>query len=467
MAYDSTDSTVQSLDFRRLVEQLDLRIRQLESENSELREQLVAVTAQKNAALDKLEQLQKEAARSAAPFRRRDAQKISPKEHKRPGRPVGHPGVNRPIPARIDHEITVPLACCPHCQGSVSDCQNHTQYIEEIPVVTPQVTKLITQSGTCAKCGPVRSTHPLQAGRGKHASACQLGPRALALAATLNKQHGLSMRKTCKVLFDACGLKLSPGGLSQALDRIADRLEPDYQQLFRDVRAGPAVYVDETSWWVGGPGYWLWTFTSPTTTLYQVRDSRGSAVVLDVLTLDYQGVLITDCLNIYDRGVPYERKHKCITHHQKAIREQLDSPGLRDRTYLEAWRGLFQLVCELTANRELLGERTFAYHRSRCVAKRDQLLAYEVTQEQDRRIQNRLEKQRDFLLTCLMHPEVEATNNRAERSLRPAVIARKVSCGNKTTRGKHTWEILASLFTTWTQRGLHNLTYLASRFRTH
>jgi hypothetical protein len=55
------------------------------------------------------------------------------------------------------------------------------------------------------------------------------------------------------VLHDVCGLKLSAGGLSQALDRLADRLEPDYQQLFADVRAGPAVYVDEKSWWVGGP----------------------------------------------------------------------------------------------------------------------------------------------------------------------------------------------------------------------
>lgn len=450
-------------DLRRLVEQLSVQVRRLEAENARLRDQVAALTREKNAALEKLEKLQKEAARQAAPFRRRDAQKVPPEQHKRPGRPAGHPGVNRPVPARIDDTVVVPLACCPQCQGVVAGCRDHVQYIEEIPVVTPRVIQLTTQSGTCAKCGPVRSSHPLQAGRGHHASGCQLGPRALALAATLNKQHGLSMRKTCKVLFDACGLKLSAGGLSQALDRIADRLEPDYQQLFAEVRAGPAAYVDETSWWVGGPGHWLWTFTSPTTTLYQVRDSRSSAVVIDVLTPEYGGVLVTDCLNIYDGGVPYARKHKCVAHHQKAIRGQLDSPGLRDRTYLESWKGLFETVCEIAAHRELLGERSFAYQRSRCEAKRDELLACEVTQEQDRRIRNRLDKQRAHLLTCLAEPGVEATNNRAERSLRPAVIARKVSCGNKTERGKGTWEKLASLLTTWTQRGLNTLQHLATR----
>ena len=53
---------------------------------------------------------------------------------------------------------------------------------------------------------------------------------------------------------------------------------------------------------------------------------------------------------------------------------------------------------------------------------------------------------------CLYH-EVETTNNRAERAIRPAVIARKVSCGNRTERGASTWQILVSLATTAQQCG--------------
>ena len=49
--------------------------------------------------------------------------------------------------------------------------------------------------------------------------------------------------------------------------------------------------------------------------------------------------------------------------------------------------------------------------------------------------------------------DVEATNNRAERAIRPAVIARKVSCGNRTQRGASTWQILVSLATTAQQCG--------------
>ena len=71
----------------------------------------------------------------------------------------------------------------------------------------------------------------------------------------------------------------------------------------------------------------------------------------------------------------------------------------------------------------------------------------------EKRVANRLRKRRRWLFTFLDYSEVEATNNRGERALRPAVIARKLSCGNKTERGKRTWEILASLAATGHQRG--------------
>jgi hypothetical protein len=436
-------------DLREQVERLTARVEELTAENQQLREQL--------------EQCRREGARQAAPFRRPERKKIAPEKRKKPGRPEGHVGVNRPVPDHVDETISVPLDACPHCGGAVANCVPVEQYIEEIPPVRPRVIRLITRQGSCARCGTVASTHPLKTGHGVLASRVHLGPRALAVAATLNKQHGLSMRKTCRVLQDLCGLKLSPGGLSQLLDRLADRLEKDYQSLFTDLRAGPATYVDETSWWVGGPGHWLWVFTSPSTTLFQVENHRSSRAVTEVLTVDYRGVLVSDCLATYDT-LPYERKHKCIAHHQKAIREQLDSPGLGDRSYLEAWRAFFRAVTTIWKVWEHVPPEQQAAARAHLVQQRDELLARELRQPQDLRIRNRLQKQQPFLLTCLDYPEdVETTNNRAERALRPAVIARKVSCGNKTERGKETWEVLTSLLVTWWQRGLEVIAQITAR----
>lgn len=444
---DARDALIAEL--RRELAQLQRQVAQLTAENQHLREQLA--------------QSQQEGARQAAPFRRRESQKLPQDQHKRPGRRVGHVGVNRPVPDRIDATLSVPLDACPQCGGAVSQLQPVVQYIEEIPPVVPRVIQLTTHRGTCARCGPVTSTHPLKTGAGQGASQVHLGPRALAAAALLNKQHGLSMRKTCRVLGDLCGLKLSPGGLSQGLDRLADRLEPEYQALFAELRAGPASYVDETSWWVGGPGHWLWTFTNPTTTLYQVQHRRSAAVVTEVLTPSYAGTLVSDCLNIYDT-VEVASKHKCIAHHQKAIREQLDTPALVDRTYLEAWKGFFRGVTQAWKEWPRYTPAYQAAVLGFFVHRRDELLARPVTQSQDLRIRHRLEKQKPYLLTCLEKPDtVEPTNNRAERALRPAVIARKISCGNKTRRGKTTWEVLSSLLTTWAQRGQHILIALTPR----
>ena len=73
----------------------------------------------------------------------------------------------------------------------------------------------------------------------------------------------------------------------------------------------------------------------------------------------------------------------------------------------------------------------------------------------------RLRNQREHVFTYLHHPEVEATNNLAERQLRPAVIARKLSGGNGTDRGARTLEVLTSLAATCRQRGVSFIAFIA------
>lgn len=93
----------------------------------------------------------------------------------------------------------------------------------------------------------------------------------------------------------------------------------------------------------------------------------------------------------------------------------------------------------------------------------DRLLSECVEGTGEARIRNRLTKQRSHLIGCLYDLSAEPTNNRAERSLRPAVIARKISCGNKTDRGRATWQILASIAATCVQRGVDLIDYITSR----
>jgi len=322
--------------------------------------------------------------------------------------------------------------------------------------------KLITYWVQCKSCGQiVRTSHALQTSVAQGAAKVQLGPRALALAAHLNKGHGLTMRKTCGVLKDLTGLSLTPGGLAHAVSRVGQRVRPAYDQLVADVRASPAVFADETSWWVGGPGWWLWGFTTPETTVYHVDESRGSKVVEEILGSDFAGMLVSDCLSSYDPASC--RKHKCIAHHLRAISEAEQLPGTTDGNYLQQWKLLLHAMIAVYGCRASLTDEEFAEKRERLEAWADRLLAEPRSQPGDLKIQHRLSKQRPHLFGCLYEPAAEPTNNRAERCLRPAVIARKVSCGNKTERGRDCWQVLASLAATCRQRAKSFVDFLAAR----
>jgi transposase len=437
----------------------DLRIKQLEAENQALRqrvqeleklEPLVAALQQR------IEQLERAAARQAAPFRRKDKDKKPPDQHKPPGRKPGHPPAFRPPPTQIDDDLQMRLNQCPKCGGPVNAVQPCVQYIEDIPPVRPHVTRLTTYRGLCPCCGEVASTHPLQVSTACGAAGTHLGARAL--AAWLNKHLGLTTRSVCKLLGQLFGLKLTPGGLTQALARVAHRVQPAFDRLLADLRRQPGVWADETSWWVGGPGWWLWTFTTPDLTVYRVEASRGKDVVLDTLGPDFAGVLTSDCLASYE-NLPY-KMHKCYSHHLQAISQAYqDQPS----DYLAQLRSLLYGAMFLHKYRNGLSPPEWIRKRQALEERADELLWRTPPPLGAAKVAQRIRKRRHWLFTFLDDPALEATNNRAERALRPAVIARKLSCGNKTVRGKRTWEILTSLAVTCHQRGSDFIDYLRPR----
>lgn len=427
-----------------------------------LKGQLEQAQAQIRKQDEQIEQLQRQAHRQAAPFRRPEAERNS--HPGRPGRKPGHAGFYRPKPDHIDERIHVKLEACPHCQGPVSDQQILTQYIEEIPVVRPHVTELITEEGWCEHCQrSVCSSHPLQTSRAGGAAAVQLGPRALALACDLNKAKGLSLRTTLAVLRDHFGLKLSAGGLALLLQRAARKLQPDYQQMAVGLRQSAVVHADETSWWVGGPGWWLWVFTTPELTVYVVVQSRAAAVALQVIGPDFAGVLVSDCLAIYDDLNRLQQK--CYSHHLKAVSEACQTHPQHGEGYLLEVRALLRTAIWLKALQAQAEPERFEVCRRNLHLRAQALLDSPRAQPQEEKVRMRLWKQRDHLFTFLERAEVPATNNLAERQLRPAVIARKISCGNKTPKGAQAWQVLVSLAATCRQNGQSFIQRVAERIR--
>ena len=69
------------------------------------------------------------------------------------------------------------------------------------------------------------------------------------------------------------------------------------------------------------------------------------------------------------------------------------------------------------------------------------------------------------LLSFLFDSTVDATNWRAEQAIRPAVVNRKVSGGNRSDRGAETQQVLASVVRTAQQRGCNATNVLVEILR--
>ena len=418
------------------------RIAQLEAEVARLQQELAALKGQPPG--------------SVAPFRLANEKRV--RTPQRPGRQKGHPGSAR-RPPMVTETITVPLAACPQCGGPVTQRKAVSQVIEEVPPVRPRVVALTTFTGYCAHCGPVRSTHPLQVSTAVGAAGVQLGPHALALLVQLQHRWHLSKRKSCQLLRELFGLTLTPGGLVAATHRLARRLEGHYQALQAQARQAAVLHSDETGWYVGAPGATLWVFTTPTLTYYRVVTSRSRQELQQTLGRAFGGVLVSDCLSVYDDASP--RQQKCYSHHLRAIAQARAQQGPPGSGFLCQVRTLLTTAMAVKARQGKVAAATYHQWCQRLEGVADGLLARARADPVEEAVRRRLWKQRDHLFTFLAVPEVEATNNLAERQLRPAVIARKLGCGNRTPRGAHTWEVLASLAVTCAQRS-HSFAELVS-----
>lgn len=397
-----------------------------------------------------------------APFRRAPEQRVA--TPKRPGRPPGHPGVHRARPEYVDETITVPLAAgCPHCGELLGPAHCVEQWIEDLPPVRPHVTHVRTWRAYCRHCDcEVRSAHPRQVSLADGAAGVHLGARALAAACALKHQAGLSLRRSAQVLHTLCGLRVSGGGLAQAFQRVATRVQADYAQLGHELLAQPALYTDETSWWLGGASASLWVFCTPQSTFYRVVAHRDRATFVEVVPADFAGVLVSDCLAVYDGTTRVQQK--CYAHHFRAITAAVrgGSPA-GEGAFLPRCRALLHSAMQLKSDPATPRSEGWTQQRRALGLAADALLADPRADPGEEAVRWRLRKQVDHLFTFLDHPAADATNNLAERQLRPAVIARKISCGNKTRAGADAWQVLASLAATCQQRAENFVDFLAPR----
>lgn len=407
---------------------------ELKAQNMELQKDLV----RKNQQIHQLLGIKPEAT-STAKTSKDEPDKILSKKR---GAPKGHRGATRPIPKKVDcTKIILPPKQCPSCQHEDVLLQENfiDKYIEDIPVIIKTVTRVRYQYGTCLDCG--KSVIDPKATQGPPII---IGDTLKTTLTILRQQMGVSLRKLSRFCQETCGIDLSPSGVMGILSRVCRDLEPAYSTIEAAIPYQSILHADETGWKMDGQRWYLWIFCNKQLAFFHADKSRGGHIPRNIIGKDYKGLLHSD---FYASYTQFKYTQKCLVHFLRDIKKELVvSPDDR------ALKSLNELT------KKLIKDGKEAQQQSDGKLKEQQtedlkkiilkICQLKSNNKKTQTLIKRMVDHQNSLINFVQHPDADFHNNRAEQMIRPAVIFRKISFGNRTPEGAREYAILSSVMET-------------------
>jgi len=368
------------------------------------------------------------------------------KKRKKPGAKKGHKAHFRPMPKNIDEVWHIPVHVCPDC-GS-SDLSENVQDIrervyEEIPICDPVAVSLFIERRYCRHCKKLVESQVDWVLPG-----ARIGLRTMLVVVWFKIHLRMTEEAIPQVLIRLFGLKISEGEVICILDQVARAFGPYYQDLINDIREASARNIDETGWRINGMNANLWAFVSKGITLYKIAYSRGHEVPLKILGKKHNGVDGHDRFSAYKTLASKTKniQQDCWVHIIKNAEELAHFYGSEGEYILQVLREAYRI------GKDFNRQGTDRDIKDLFEWMKDQLNQPYKSHKCNTFVCNLL-KEKDNLFEFVRNPEVDGTNNAAERAIRPVVIARKVSGGSRSDKGAKNYEILMSVVQTLRQNG--------------
>jgi len=427
---------------------VDRRTREeLIAENTLLKEKLTALEAEVAMLRDKLSG--GGAGGNAAPFikpnrqQRREAERAERKKRKQSF------VRKRDKPTE---EIRHAVETCPDCGRKLSGGWEHSRrQVIEIPDTPIRIIDHVLVARKCGVCGKVHIPKlGIQDGViGKQ----RMGPRLTSLIATLAIAKRMPQRAIQKLLEGLYGVHVSLGEITELLHKVAGFAKATVQWILCRIRGSPHANADETGWREDGINGYLWSLCTAELRYFHFDTSRAGAVAKRLLGLCFGGVLVCDFYGGYNfYNGPIQR---CWVHFlrdlKKLVEAHPDNENVRE--WVDLVRSIYK-VAKKIARRGFI-EPARVKLRQQLEAKLLCLAEPYVKNESapQRVLAERIEKHLGELFTFVQYLGCPSGNNAAERAIRPAVIARKISGGTRSEKGSLTRTTLMSVFGTWALQG--------------
>lgn len=212
----------------------------------------------------------------------------------------------------------------------------------------------------------------------------------------------------------------------------------------RDDRRAPVKPADETGGRIDGRNGYAWLFCPATLSLFRFRGRRSAQMAQQVLgSRRLTGVLVVDRYHGYNPS-PCALQ-SCYAHRLRDV-EDLEKEFPQQAEI----QGFVAALAPLPARaRHLRGlQLSAAPFRQQAAQTRTEIEAVTSAPAQHpaiQKLQNLFREKAGRLYHWAQDRAVPADNNRAERELRPRVIARKVSFGSQSEAGARPREVLMSV----------------------
>jgi transposase len=349
----------------------------------------------------------------------------------------------------VEHEHKT----CPDCGraltgGSVAKIRQ----VIEIPKTPIQI---IEHRAIARYCGVCKKTHTKKIDlTGRVVGKMRFGINLVSLVAQLATVCRMPLAQIQGLLLSLYGLHISKGEISEVLHTVAEVGKERYEKLADEIRGSPVVNADETGWREDGKNSYVWSFSTDRVRYFVHRISRAAEVAREVLGERFRGTLVCDFYSAY--GALDAVCQRCWVHLLRDLKKLKEAHP--DKHDVVEWAQFVTDVYERAKGfeteipRQRLEAKMILERQLMSLA-----LPYLGSQKPQKILAHRIEKHLAELFLFVEDPRVPSDNNAAERSVRPTVIARKISGGTRSEKGSTTRMILMSLFGTWRLRGMDTM----------
>ena len=387
-------------------------------------------------------------------------------KRKRGGQP-GHEKHERPLIPPEDCDAVNPRkpTACRRCgeKLSGSDPEPLRHQVWELPEIKPHVTEYQLHRLECTRCGETTCAKlPVGVPQG------QSGPRLMAFTALLMAYYRQSKRRTAEFLSTLLGQPCCPALTVKMQNQVTAALRPSYEALAAALPTQEQLNIDETGTKQENGKAWLWTFVARMFTVFAVRATREATALTVFLGEEFRGIVTCDRAKMYWH---LGQLQWCWAHLKRDFRAMIDG-GDRRAKHL-GWH-LRHATCELFEHwadyRAGRITRAALVRRMGPVRRKVERLLLRGTQSGNDDVRGtcrELYEHRQWLWTFLRHEGVEPTNNAGERSLRHAVIWRKLSFGTQSAAGSRFVETMLTIIETCRQQRRNAFAFVTSAVEAH